>query len=135
MKKYLLTTLAITFSVSMNFAQTSKKDASASFGVRGNCGMCKTTIEKAATQVAGVSTANWDKEIKKIAITYNAKKTNAASVEKAIAAAGYATQTQAANDKAYKALPGCCQYDPVMKLASDDKKSCCTDSETACDKH
>ena len=33
----------------------------ASFGVRGNCGMCKSTIEKAANGVDGVSNANWDK--------------------------------------------------------------------------
>ena len=30
-----------------------------SFGVRGNCGMCKTIIEKAANSVDGVSNANW----------------------------------------------------------------------------
>ena len=31
-----------------------------SFGVRGNCGMCKSTIEKAANRVDGVASANWD---------------------------------------------------------------------------
>ena len=30
-----------------------------SFGVRGNCGMCKTTIEKAALSVDGVEEASW----------------------------------------------------------------------------
>lgn len=29
------------------------------FGVRGNCGMCKATIEKAATALEGVSKADW----------------------------------------------------------------------------
>ena len=31
-----------------------------SFGVRGNCGMCKTTIEKAATNLDGVSCSNME---------------------------------------------------------------------------
>jgi len=33
-----------------------------SYGVRGNCGICKNTIEKAANSVEGVTTANWDKD-------------------------------------------------------------------------
>ena len=36
-----------------------------SFGVRGNCGMCKTTIEKAANSIEGVATATWDVDPKK----------------------------------------------------------------------
>ena len=37
-----------------------------SFGVRGNCGMCKRTIEKAANSVEGIANANWDKDKKLI---------------------------------------------------------------------
>jgi mercuric ion binding protein len=36
------------------------------FGVRGNCTMCKKTIEKAANSVEGVSIATWDVGKKKI---------------------------------------------------------------------
>ena len=35
-----------------------------SFGVRGNCGMCKSTIEEAANSVEGVAKADWDVEKK-----------------------------------------------------------------------
>ncbi len=45
------------------------------FGVRGNCGMCKSTIEKAANSLAGVSTAVWDVDQKKIAVSFDASKT------------------------------------------------------------
>ena len=47
-----------------------------SFGVRGNCGMCKTTIEKAANSVEGVATATWDVDLKKIAVSFNDAKTS-----------------------------------------------------------
>ncbi len=88
----------------------------ASFGVRGNCGMCKKTIEKAANSVDGVTSANWDKTKKKIDISFDATKTNAKAVEKAIAASGYDTENVMGNLEAYAGLPGCCQYDHEMKM-------------------
>ena len=34
------------------------------FGVRGNCGMCKSTIESATMSIEGVDTASWSTESK-----------------------------------------------------------------------
>ena len=48
--------------------------AETSFGVRGNCGMCKTTIEKAANGVAGVANATWDVDQKKIDVSFDLAK-------------------------------------------------------------
>ncbi len=48
-----------------------------SFGVRGNCGMCKSTIEKAANNVQGVSNATWDVDKKKIDVSFDDTKTDA----------------------------------------------------------
>ena len=45
-----------------------------SFGVRGNCGMCKNTIEKAANGVEGVASANWDVDKKKIDVSFDDQK-------------------------------------------------------------
>ena len=87
-----------------------------SFGVRGNCGMCKTTIEKAANSVEGVTAANWDKDKKKIDISFDSSKTDAMAIHNAIAASGYDTEKVAGNEEAYKNLPGCCQYDHEMKM-------------------
>ena len=42
-----------------------------SFGVRGNCSLCKTTIEKAANSVQGVARAIWDVDKKKIDVSFN----------------------------------------------------------------
>lgn len=88
----------------------------ATFGVRGNCGMCKETIETAAKSVAGVSNATWDKAKKKIDITLDDKGLDLMMVHNAIAASGYDTDKVAANEDAYKKLPSCCQYDHTMEM-------------------
>ena len=93
-----------------------------SFGVRGNCGMCKKTIEKAANSVRGVESANWDVDKKKIDISFDDSKTDAMDIHKAIAASGYDTEKVAGSEDAYKNLPGCCQYDHEMMM-SQNKES------------
>lgn len=87
-----------------------------SFGVRGNCGMCKNTIEKAVNSVEGVASANWDVDKKKIDITYDSSKTDAMALHNAIAASGYDTEKVAGNEEAYNNLPDCCQYDHGMMM-------------------
>ncbi len=87
-----------------------------SFGVRGNCGMCKKNIEKAANSVEGVMAANWDKNKKKIDVSFDGTKTNADAIHQAIAASGYDTEKVASNEAAYKNLPNCCQYDHNMAM-------------------
>ncbi|ULC58007.1 cation transporter [Flaviramulus sp. BrNp1-15] len=87
-----------------------------SFGVRGNCGMCKTTIEKAANSVEGVTAANWDKDKKKIDVSFDSSKTDAMAIHNAIAASGYDTEKVAGNEEAYDGLPGCCKYDHNMAM-------------------
>jgi copper chaperone CopZ len=90
------------------------------FGVRGNCGMCKKTIEKAARSVDGVASAEWNRTQKRIAIQYDAQKADAMGVQEAIAAAGYDTEQIAADENAYKNLPDCCQYDRSMAMNQTD---------------
>lgn len=87
-----------------------------SFGVRGNCGMCKNTIEKAANGVEGVVSATWDGNKKKIDVSFDESKTTLMAIHKAIAASGYDTEKVAGSEEAYKTLPRCCQYDHNMKM-------------------
>lgn len=87
-----------------------------SFGVRGNCSMCKETIEKAANGVKGVAMANWDKDMKKIDVKFDDSKTDAMAIHEAIAASGYDTENLDADDEAYNKLPQCCQYDHGMTM-------------------
>jgi copper chaperone CopZ len=86
------------------------------FGVRGNCGMCKMTIEKAANSVEGVASAIWDVDQKKIDISFDDGKIDAVAIHKAIAATGYDTEQLAGNEEAYDGLPGCCKYDHEMVM-------------------
>ena len=88
----------------------------ASFGVRGNCGMCKNTIEKAANGVSGVTNATWDVNKKKIDVSFDDTKTDAMAIHKAIAASGYDTEKVAGDEEAYDGLPGCCKYDHEMMM-------------------
>jgi len=87
-----------------------------SFGVRGNCGMCKNTIEKAANGVEGVASANWDVDKKKIDVSFDDTKTDAMAIHKAIAASGYDTEKVAGDEEANEGLPGCCKYDHEMTM-------------------
>ncbi len=87
-----------------------------SFGVRGNCGMCKSTIEKAANSVEGVTNATWNGDEKKVDVSFDDTKTNEMAIHKAIAASGYDTEKVAGSEEAYQGLPGCCKYDHEMTM-------------------
>lgn len=110
--------------VNVDKTELNKDLASANFGVRGNCGMCKATIEKAATSIEGVTEAKWSKSKKNIELKFDAKKTDPKSIEKAIANSGYDTENMLGNLDAYKNLPECCKYDHEMKMnLTGDSKS------------
>lgn len=91
--------------------------AEITFGVRGNCGMCKKNIETAANSVDGVLMANWDIDLKKIDVKFDDTKTDEKAIHKAIAASGYDTDQIAGNEDAYKDLPQCCQFDHTMEMS------------------
>ena len=78
--------------------------------VAGNCGMCKTRIEKAAKNV-GAETADWSAETKMLKLTFNSLSTDAAKIQQAIAAVGHDTRDVKAADEVYNKLPACCKYD------------------------
>ena len=130
MKKVILSMVVIIAVVFTSCKNESKKDTEVnktevskemaikdiSFGVRGNCGMCKRTIEKAANSVEGVASANWDKDKKLIKVSFDEGKTNVMSIHKAIAASGYDTEKVNGDLDAYDGLPGCCKYDHSMEM-------------------
>ena len=79
------------------------------FWVRGECGTCKSRIEKTVNALPGTSGVQWDQKTKMLSVTIDDVKTNQASIEKAVAKAGHATKTVKADQKAYDALPACCK--------------------------
>lgn len=94
------------------------------FGVRGNCGMCKSTIESATMSVEGVDTASWSAESKMISINVSTEINDQFinDIHNAIAKSGYDTELSTALDEDYDKLPMCCKYNREMVIASNDIK-------------
>lgn len=88
----------------------SAQEKTSSFKVNGNCGMCKSRIEKAA-KTAGITSINWDAGTKIAKVVYDPSKVTLDSVQKKIALAGHDTELFIAGEKAYNGLPGCCRYE------------------------
>ena len=82
----------------------------AEFMVSGNCGMCKSRIEKAAYSVQGVGHAVWDKDTKIMTIQFDGDKTNEEAVAKAISDVGHDTEFDKSLAENYDELPACCRY-------------------------
>jgi copper chaperone CopZ len=112
-KSIMLVAGLLLFSMTSLFANVAKTEK---IKVYGNCGQCKTRIEKAAKSVQGVSKATWIDADEMLTVTFDDTKTTVAKIEEAVAKAGHDTDNMKATDKAYNALPGCCKYDrPVKK--------------------
>ena len=94
------------------------------FGVRGNCGMCKSTIESATMSVEGVDTASWSTESKMISINVSTEINDQFinDIHNAIAKSGYDTELSTALDEDYDKLPMCCKYNRGMDIPSNDIK-------------
>ena len=90
-----------------------------SFGVKGNCGMCKKTIETAANSLNGVIKADWDVQTKQVSLVYDSHIIDLMSIHQAIANSGYGTELVENNMDSYENLPLCCKYDPDMDVKSN----------------
>jgi periplasmic mercuric ion binding protein len=99
------------------------------FKVSGNCGMCKTKIEKAAKE-AGAKTAEWNADSKELTVTYKSSSTNTAKIQEKIATVGYDNAGAKATKEAYDKLHGCCKYE---RSTSDTHEGCCS-GEAKCAK-
>jgi mercuric ion binding protein len=123
MKTLKITTLFAFFMAitSISFAQTTKTET---FKVSGNCGMCKSKIEKAAKE-AGATYASWDADTKDLTVKYKSTSTNAAKIQQKIAGVGYDNAGFKATDDTYNKLHGCCKYDRT----ADEKADCCAGHE------
>ncbi|MFD1768780.1 DUF3347 domain-containing protein [Sphingobacterium suaedae] len=104
-----------------SFAQI-KNAKTASIKVYGNCGMCKTTIEKAGNEKKTAS-VEWNKDTKMVMLTYDSSKTNQDEILKRIALAGYDSEKFRAPDDVYAKLAECCQYDRPLKTVAKNKET------------
>jgi hypothetical protein len=119
LKLFSLLTVCIAAS-GMAFAQNVKTET---FKVSGNCGMCKSKIEKAAKE-AGASFASWNADKQEITVKYSSQSTNTAKIQQRIAGVGYDNAGFQATAEAYDKLHGCCKYE---RTAVSKKESCCSE--------
>ena len=113
--KYILT-LTLILSTTVMFA----KNITTKIKVKGQCGMCKTKIEK-ALDVKGISFAEWDKKTKILRVRYNDSKITEDKIHEIISNLGYATDKLAADKTAESKLDKCCR--PKDKKKGD---ACCS---------
>ncbi len=107
MKTTLIT--AITLLV-MVIGHAQDKNKSISFEVKGNCGMCKSRIEKATVKLKGVKFASWSPETKKIEAIIDERKISIPDIKKRIAEVGHDSEGFTAPKEVYDNLPECCKY-------------------------
>jgi hypothetical protein len=79
------------------------------FEVKGECGMCKTRIEKTAL-AAGAIAAVWSSETHILTVKFDEKLLSQNEIQAAIAKVGHDTGSFKTEKAVYDALPGCCQY-------------------------
>ena len=120
LKKYCMKKLILLSGFMMAILLSANAQTATQFKVSGNCGVCKSSIEKAATS-AGAKTANWDMDAKLLTLMFDSK-TNLDKIETAIAAVGYDTEHKTATKAAYDALHECCKYEREVKQDTVIKK-------------
>ena len=107
--KKTIATIGCILLTSIGFAQS--KNAKVQVEVKGNCGMCKSRIEKAAFSVKGVKDAKWDESTLQLSLVLDETKTDLKKVEEAVTKAGHDTGSMRAEDEVYTNLHGCCKYE------------------------
>ncbi len=80
-----------------------------SFHVSGDCGQCKSRIEK-ALKIKGIQSATWDVDTKMLTVSYDASVISVDNIHSKLASVGHDTELKKAKDAAYEALPECCHY-------------------------
>lgn len=120
MKKQYFFSLLITsmLSVSLVMAQT----VTERFQVSGNCGMCKSKIEKAAKD-AGATAASWNEDSKELVVSFASGNSSVTQIQQKIAEVGYDNAGARSTDAAYNYLHGCCKYDRAAAV----EPPCCKD--------
>lgn len=116
----ILTTIVVVLSLTVSYAQI-KNTATEVVKISGNCGMCKSAIEKAGS-IKKIAHVDWNKETQMAQLTYDTSKTHQDEILKRIALAGYDNAQFLAPDEAYAQLPACCQYDRVKNSEMTKKE-------------
>ncbi|MFO8022239.1 MAG: cation transporter [Perlabentimonas sp.] len=93
----------------------------ATFKVYGQCGMCKTRIEKAA-KIDGVHSATWNQSDQMLKVEYSPSEVSTKTLHKKVAKVGHDTEKVKASDEVYNKLPACCKYE--REKLKEKKNNC-----------
>jgi len=125
METNLITICIIALCATISYAQTpasnSGKVVTANLKVYGNCGMCKSRIEK-ALDTKGVKQARWSPATKNLEVVYVPSKITARKIQELVSAVGHDTDSTKAPDAVYAKLPFCCLYRDHDHSGMDDNK-------------
>ena len=124
----LLVAITVLLSFTVCNAQI-KNSVTETVKVSGNCGMCKTTIEKVGS-LKNTAKVDWDANTQMATLTYDSKKTNQDAILKRIALSGYDSEKFLAPDDVYNNLHGCCQYERVAKVAVKEENKTMASTES-----
>jgi copper chaperone CopZ len=122
--KMIIMIIAVALIQLMGTAQTksSAKTETVEFTVLGNCGMCKSRIEK-ALKVEGVESAKWDAKKNIATVVYQPAKIKEEKLHNLVASAGHDTELVLAKNETYDKLHGCCKYERKEIVNKQQKKS------------
>lgn len=125
MKTNLITLFIMMLFASVSYAQSpataSTKVVTANLKVYGNCGMCKSRIEK-ALDTKGVKQAKWNPTTKNLEVVYVPGKITERKIQELVSAVGHDTDSTKASDAVYAKLPFCCLYRDHDHSGMDDNK-------------
>lgn len=107
--KKLIAFFAVLFFISSFIHAQENKVVEAEFKVLGNCGQCKTRIEK-AMKIKEVKFARWDKNTKILKVAYQSPGITVDSLMHRVAIVGHDTEKYKADNAVYAKLPACCLY-------------------------
>ena len=129
--KTLMLILTVVFVQLTGFAQSegAVKTETLEFKVYGNCGMCKSRIEK-ALKVNGVESASWNKDTKMAKVEFNSDKISVNQLHQLVAEAGHDTEIITAENEVYDKLHGCCKYERNSEAAERHTQT--GQAETGC---
>lgn len=120
----LISIIALIFGSAYSQTGNQNRTSVAEFRVLGECGMCKSRIEKAA-KTEGVISAVWNEETKILKVEYMPSKIEVEAVHKNIAEAGHDTEMERADDAVYNRLPACCKYQRSVNHQEHKKSPTC----------
>jgi copper chaperone CopZ len=113
MKRLIYPVIVFILSIQLNVLAQTGNDTNTEtleFMVYGNCGMCKSRIEK-ALKVDGIESATWDIDSKIAKVVFNPEKISEDKIHKLVSEVGHDTEKVLAKKETYDKLHTCCMYE------------------------